>query len=48
MSEVDEQAGLCKPELDQRDQAVAAGEELGLALAVLEDPQRLVEVAGRT
>ena len=42
--QVDEQAGLRQPELDEREQAVAAGEQLGLAFAVLEDPERLVQV----
>ena len=44
VAQVDEQGRLREPELDQGDEAVAAGEELGLALAVLEDPQRLVQV----
>ena len=47
VAEVDEERRLGEPELDQRDEAVAAGQELGLAFAVLQDPQRLVQV-GRT
>ena len=39
VAEVDEERRLGEPELDQRDEAVAAGQELGLALAVLEDPR---------
>ena len=44
VAKVDEQCRLREPELDQRDEAVAAGKQLGLAFAVLEDPQRLVQV----
>ena len=48
VAEVDEQARLGQPELDQREQAVAAGQELRLALAVRQDPERLVQAPGRT
>ena len=41
--EVDEDPSLAEPELQQRDQAVAAGEELRLALSLVEDPDCLVE-----
>ena len=41
--EVDQHPGLAEAELQQRDQAVAAGEELGLALSLVQDPDRLVE-----
>src|SRR4029079_12855929 len=41
--EVDEDAGLTEPELQERDQAVPAGEELRLAFSLVEDPDRLVE-----
>ncbi len=44
VAQVDEQGRLGEPELDQREEAVAAGQQLGLAFAVLEDPQRLVQV----
>ncbi len=45
--DVHQQRRLGEPELDQRDQAVAAGEDLRLSFAVLEDPQRFVQ-ASRT
>jgi hypothetical protein len=41
--EVDEDPGLAEAELQQGDQAVAAGEELGLAFSLVQDPDRLVE-----
>ena len=44
VAEVDQEGRLGQPELDERDEAVAAGQQLGLAFAVLEDPQRLVQV----
>ena len=44
VAQVDEQGRLRQPELDQRDEAVAARQQLGLAFAILEDPQRLVQV----
>ncbi len=43
--EVDEQAGLCEPELDQRKKAVAAGQQLGLPFTVLEDLQDVVQAS---
>ena len=46
VAQVDEQCRLGEAELDQRDEAVAARQELRLALAVLEDRQRLVQVPG--
>ena len=48
VAQVDEQGRLRQAELDERDEAVAAGQQLGLAFAILEDPQRLVQVPGRT
>ena len=47
VAQIDEQGGLGEPQLDQRKQAVATRQQLGLAFAVLEDSQRLVQV-GRT
>ena len=44
VAQVDEQARLRQAELDEREEAVAAGQELRLAFAILEDPQRLVQV----
>ena len=44
VSAFDEKRGLGEAELDERDEAVAAGQELGLALAVSEDLERLVQV----
>src|SRR4029453_3542792 len=41
--EVDQHAGLTEPQLEQGDQAVPTGEELCLALSLVEDPDRLVE-----
>ena len=45
--EVHQEGRLRQPELDQRQEAVAPGEDLRLALAVAEDPQGLVQ-DGRT
>ena len=42
-------AGLREAELEQRQEAVAAGQELGLTLPIDQDPQGLVRIAaGRT
>jgi hypothetical protein len=41
--EIDEDPRLAEAELQERDQAVAAGEELGLAFSLVEDPDCLVE-----
>ena len=38
VAQVDEEGRLGEAELDERDEAVATREQLGLALAVLEDP----------
>ena len=46
VAEVDEQAGLGQPELDQRQEAEAAREDLRLALVFLQDPERLAEIGG--
>ncbi len=43
VADVDEQRRLRQSELDQRQEAVAAGQQLRLALPILEDPQRLVQ-----
>ena len=44
VTQVDEQGRLREAELDQRQEAVAPGEELRLSLAVLQDLERLVQV----
>ena len=44
VAEVDEQGRLREAELDQRDEAVAAREQLRLAFPILEDPEGLVQV----
>ncbi len=44
VAQVDKQGGLCEPELDQREEAVPTRQELGVALAIGEDPQGLVQV----
>src|SRR4051794_24008406 len=44
VTQVDEERGLSESQLDQRDEAVTAGEQLRLAFPVREDPERLVEV----
>jgi hypothetical protein len=41
--DVDEQPGLREAQLDERDEAVAARQHLGLSLAILEDLQRFVQ-----
>ena len=46
VAQVDEQGRLRQTQLDQRDEAVTAGEQLRLPFTVLEDPQDLVEVRG--
>ena len=43
VADVDEEAGLGQTQLEQRQEAVAAGQDLGLALAFGQDPQRVVE-----
>ncbi len=43
--DVDEEGRLGQPELDQGDEAVAAGQDLRFPLAVPQDPQRLVQRA---
>ncbi len=45
VAQVDEQGRLPESKLDERDEAVAPGQELGLAFAIREDLQRLVQVA---
>ena len=45
VAKVHEQGRLGESELDQRDEAVAAGQQLCLAFPILEDLQRLVQVA---
>src|SRR4051794_25113678 len=44
VTQVDEERGLSESELDQRDEAVTAGEQLCLAFPVRQDPEGLVEV----
>ena len=45
IAKVHQERWLSQSELDQRQQAVATGEELRLAFPVLEDPERLVQAA---
>ncbi len=46
VSQVDEEPGLGEAELEQRDEAVAAGEQLRFALALGQYLERLVEISG--
>ena len=48
VAEVHQQRRLGQAELDQRDEAVAAGEQLCFAFPILEDLQRLAQAPGRT
>jgi len=45
VAQVDEDARLGEPQLDQGDEAVAPGQDLGFPLAGLEDREHLVEIA---
>ena len=45
-TDVDEQAWLCQPVLHERQEAVAAGQDLRLALVVGQQPQRIVQAHG--
>jgi hypothetical protein len=46
VAQVNEESGLGQAELEERYQAIAAGEELGLALALREDLEGLIEIGG--
>ena len=46
MADVDKESRLSQAQLQQGDEAVAAGENLRLSLAVAQDPECLLEVTG--
>jgi len=43
--DIDDPGGPCAPEVEQRHQALAAGQHLGLAVALAEQRDRLLEAA---